>query len=291
MCIYLFFLLYFKKNDALEEVENNIPIENNNEYDPNHTIVATFNSISDVNNFCNTYNHANGYNGLKLGQRIKINNSKYYPYCYSSYVSKYWYIAGFDCECNKQASDGTIYDNGYGICLYPCYPIIENEASSTTAYFQLGNRPYFNSNIHQNILPAMCGYLIDILGDHLINRNVLLANNEDNEGFSKSYMWTTSYSTILSITQLIGKYPNSMCTVYDDGEAIYYLPLFKFISCFDIPDPEYNNNTNRMSRGIWNNRYICYFNATYGIDRDPQFNLFNREVSNTATIFPMIYIR
>ena len=277
----------------MEEVENNIPIENNNEYDPNHTVVATFNSISDVNNFCNRYNHDNGYNGLKLGQRIKINNSKYYPYSYyDQYLSKHWYIAGFDCERNKQASDGTIYDNGYGICLYPCYPIIENEDSSTKTTFQLGNKPYFNSNIHQNILPAMCSYLIDILGDHLINRNVLLANNVDDEWFSKSYTWTTSYSTILSITQLIGKYPNIMCTVYDDGEAIYHLPLFKFISCFDIPDQRYNpSNPGRMSRGIWNNQYICYFNATYGTDRDPQFNLFNYNASNTAAICPMIYIR
>ena len=52
MCIYLFFLLYFKKNDALQEIENNIPVKvPNDQYDNNHTIVATFNSISDVNNF------------------------------------------------------------------------------------------------------------------------------------------------------------------------------------------------------------------------------------------------
>ena len=46
-------------NDALQDVENNIPLPNNSEYDPNHTLITTFNSISDTNNFCNNYNHDN----------------------------------------------------------------------------------------------------------------------------------------------------------------------------------------------------------------------------------------
>ena len=99
-------------NDALEEIEGNIstPVPNNTMYDSNHTIVATINSTADADNFCNKYNHANNYNGLKLGQIINIK--------YNNYTSQF-IIAGFDMESNRYASDGTLYDNGYGICLMP----------------------------------------------------------------------------------------------------------------------------------------------------------------------------
>lgn len=84
--------------DTLEEIENNIPLKNNSEYDPNHTLITTISSVSDANTFCNTYNHNNGYNGLKLGQRIQINDGVY---------NAAWIIAGFDLEAGNIAEDGT----------------------------------------------------------------------------------------------------------------------------------------------------------------------------------------
>ena len=96
----------------MEEIENSIPDDSigipNTLYDASEPIISTLSSVSDANIFCNKYNHNNGYNGLKLGQTIVINDGMY---------DMRWQIAGFDLEYKKYASDGTIRDNGYGICL------------------------------------------------------------------------------------------------------------------------------------------------------------------------------
>ena len=202
--------------DAIEEIENSII---NNNYDPNNTLIATFNTISDVDQFCNQYCHDNKYNGLKIGQKIRIK-------CGSNDV--YWYIAGFDCEYNHTASDGSIKDNGYGICLIPVGVLEEY------SMFHNSNSPigYANADIQKNMSQLLQNQLIKTLGSHLINRNVLLSNVVNpTTGLSTSYIWTTSYVTLMSGCQLTGeiaKYSNK----YDDGEANYKLPLFNYINFY-----------------------------------------------------------
>ena len=81
--------------------------------------------------------------------------------------------------------------------------------------------------MHTTTLPAVANNLKNVLGDHLINRNVLLGNSINTTKDTFSYIWTTSYCTLMSGCQLtgkIGEYWNS----YDDGEANYKLPLFDY---------------------------------------------------------------
>ena len=149
--------------DALEEIEENLP--DNTTGNPNdryNETVYTISSTTDADNFCNKYNHSNNYSGLALGQMIKINDGTY---------NAYWHIAGFDMEYNHTASDGTIKDNGYGICLIPVGGlslILWNNSYTHAAYI--------NSRAHTYYLPIVANNLKKVLGNHLINRNVLLGD-------------------------------------------------------------------------------------------------------------------
>ena len=220
----------------MEEIEGNIstPVPNNTMYDSNHTIVATINSTADADNFRNKYNHANNYNGLKLGQIINIK--------YNNYTSQF-IRAGFDMESNRYASDGTLYDNGYGICLIP----YSNLDGGTVWNTYSNATPYINSSMHTSTLPTMASKLQSVLGNHLINRNVLLSssidrsfeNNNTTGCCTNGYRWTTAYCTLLSLYQYTGfGMSRSNYNVggdyeigydlYGIGEANYMLPLFSF---------------------------------------------------------------
>ena len=219
--------------DAIEDIENALP-NVNDIYDPN-TIIATINSITDANQFCNTYNHNNGYNGLKLGQRIKINNSTYY-----SDSSKDWYIAGFDLEHNQIAADGSTYDNGYGIFLIPRSHII-NSANSTIS-FSWGNTtsdpitPIISSALHTSTIPTIASALQTVLGSCLVYRNVLLGSGIGSTypAYTNSYDWTKTFLSVMSVQQIlgIGYGADSIGNQYDTGEATYKLPLYNFRSPF-----------------------------------------------------------
>ena len=259
--------------DALEEIEEKLPLPNNSEYDPNHTLITTFNSTTDTNNFCNTYNHNNGYNGLKLGQRIQINDGTY---------NKAWYIAGFDCEADNIASDGTPNNNGYGICLFPEQYLVETYYDDRSGDWAT---TYIESYMHTTLLTEISSNLKNVLGDHLINRNVLLCNQK-----GSVYQWTTSFADLISVGQVTGTF-GVHYTIYDDGEANYRLPLFNHMY------PETKTTFTR-------NRYVSYFSGSsfcmYALNfsRTP-FLMYNPKGlisviysdSDTGSICPMIYIR
>ena len=238
-------------NDAIEEIENNLSSQS--EYDKNHSIVAIITSTSQADTFCNTYNHANGYNGLKLGQRIYIGDGTY---------NQLWYIAGFDCEYNTAAADGTLKSNGYGICLIPEIYVTEANWNNNGLYFinsfmpdvsSFSHTSYKQSTMHTSTLPTVANNLRNVLGNHLINRNVLLGSSVNltytptstNINGTNAYTWTTAYCTLLSPKQITGtyfsqKYKNGSdgsysytpqeysSNKYDDGEANYKLPLFNY---------------------------------------------------------------
>ena len=233
--------MLYLRNDAIEEIENNNKIVPNYLYDSNHTLIATFNSISDVNSFCNTYNHNNGYNGLQLGQKIRINhrisNESTRPD-----LTQDWEIVGFDTENNTVATDGTIKSNGYGILLNPVFSSYSNYsiwASSNNIA-----TPYISSIIHTQEFPTLAESLKEILGDHLINRNVLLGSSIDTSvdgGGTNACIWTTAYCTLPSLYQITGAYyyrrnlkqdsvynVNIKMNLNDIGEANYKIPLYAF---------------------------------------------------------------
>ena len=240
----------------------------NNRYDENHSIMATLSSTTDTNQFCNTYNHNNKYGNLKLGQIISI----YYS---GSYIR--WYIAGFDVESNKIASDGKSYDNGYGIALVP------ETAFSTSEWNDSNVRvSYMTSTMHTVTLPKISNDLKTVLGSHLINRNVLVGSNT-NDSATTAYRWTTTYATLMSIGQMTGNFAYNH-TKYDDGEANYKLPLFDYMN--------YDSKQFFYSRNYYGKDHNSNYYGAYGINPggNISYGLF-RNLGTNRPVRPLIYIR
>ena len=245
----------------MEEIEKEfLPDQSdpNSRYDASTVKTYTINSITDTNQFCNTYNHDNNYskNGndkLRLGDRIQINDGTY---------NKAWIIAGFDMEANNIADDGRANNNGYGICLIPETYVTEADWNSNGSYSINSFMPnvssfphtsYKQSTMHTSTLPTVANNLRNVLGNHLINRKVLLGSRVNltytptttSINGTNAYTWTTAYCTLLSPKQITGTYFSRKYTngsdgsysytpseyssnKYDDGEANYKLPLFNY---------------------------------------------------------------
>ncbi len=176
--------------------------------------IDTWSNASDVDNFLSVCNHDTGYYGATIGSIITIKDGTY---------NKQWVIAGFDCEKNHKASDGSIKDNGYGICLIP-------KASLCTAVWESRwstNNGYYGSEMNKTTLPAVATNLQKVLGNHLVQRNVLLSTGRDSNYHANAYTWTTAYCTLMSAGQVNGTFASNS-NKYDDGEANYKLPLFNY---------------------------------------------------------------
>lgn len=319
----MIFLYY----DALEEIENNLSSQS--EYDKNHSIVAIITSTSQADTFCNTYNHANGYNGLKLGQRIYIGDGTY---------NQLWYIAGFDCEYNTVAADGTIKSNGYGICLIP--EIYVTEANWSNGSYVISSfmpnvssfprTSYKQSTIHTSTLPTVANNLRNVLGNHLINRKVLLGSRVNltytptttSINGTNAYTWTTAYCTLLSPKQITGTYfsrkytngsdgsysytpPEYSSNKYDDGEANYKLPLFNYEKASMgtaywtrahagietfRPTDPDWDGTIRTAEQVW---YVFtdVIGSVAAARMHPTYNIWNDTDTGKGAVRPMIYIR
>lgn len=174
------------------------------------------------------------YNGLKLGQKIRINNSTYH-----SAIAKEWYIAGFDLEHNQIAADGSTYDNGYGIFLIPTSYIFNS--ADNTSKFDWGSpiTPIISSTLHTSTIPTIASALQTVLGSCLVYRNVLLGSGIGSTypAYTNSYNWTKTFLSVMSVQQIlgIGYGAGSIGNQYDTGEATYKLPLYNFISPFAFP--------------------------------------------------------
>ena len=228
--------------------------------------LGTWSSIEDVDNFLYSCCHDTGYYGATIGSYVTINDGTY---------NKQWIIAGFDCEHNRIASDESIYDNGYGICLIPKtslgnYVWDNNDTSNG----------YKGSEINTSTLPTVANNLKKVLGDHLIERNVLLSSAKDSSNhYASAYTWTTAHCTLMSMGQITGTF-NSNRNKYDDGEANYKLPIFNFT--------EYKTGSNFWSRGVWGRYGDGYYSAWYVYgDGSIDYNY----VGNTYGVRPLIYLR
>ena len=251
-------LLYFYHTDAIEELKNpptipdDTPTTANERYDSTKYL-GTWRSISDVDTFLSRFSHANDYKDgdveLALGNYVTIEDGTY---------NVDWMIAGFDMEHNQTAADGNKYDNGVGICLIP-------KTQVTTAAWNKSNTitgAYNSSTMHNTHLPNIVTKLKNVLGSHIVQRNVLLSSSVDggNE-YSNAYTWTTAYATLMSAGQMTGTFAANH-NKYDDGEANYKLPIFNHTG--------YKTGSGFWSRGVWGNtdgrRYYAWFVDSSGID-------------------------
>lgn len=175
--------------------------------------LGTWSSVSDVDNFLYSCCHDTGYYGATIGSYVTIKDGVY---------NKEWIIAGFDCEKNHKASDGNTKDNGYGICLIPKKSLGNYAWDSNSTI-----NGYNGSEMHKSTLPVVANNLRKVLGNHLVQRNVLLSNAADSNYYAKGYFWTTAYCTLMSTGQVTGTFASNR-NKYDDGEANYKLPLFNY---------------------------------------------------------------
>lgn len=271
----------------MNELEDKFIPDPNTEYDYPKSTIATFNSETDVAQFLNRYNHDNKYYGLKLGMYIQINDGIY---------NEKWKIVGFDCEYNRDAIDGSTYDNGYGICLLADndYGYGENKSKMPSVPYNTGsNKPYISSTIRTQTLPTIANNLKNVLGSHLIERNVLLGSKLVQDKGTTAYTWTKDYCTLMTIWQTFGSeeesagkfgtYDNADYNKYDIGEANYKLPIFNYESKF-FNDP-----------GIWyrGTTIIKKYNsdeyAQHAINSNLDYYYELASYNNYTT--PMIYIR
>lgn len=230
--------------------------------------LGTWNKASDVDTFLSRFNHNSFYSDgdttLALGNYVTIQDGTY---------NAIWEIAGFDMEHNQTAADGTVYDNGYGICLIPKV-YVTSDRWNTTATTSGG---YYSSYMHKTVLPGIVTNLNTVLGDNIVNRNVLLSNNVNSAtGFPSSATWTTAYSALMSYKQISDDPDTSGFEKFSNGEASYYLPLFIYEEYGDTSDFSWMRNPKGFS-------YVRVVTTS---------NTYNScSASDRRHIRPMIYIR
>lgn len=228
--------------------------------------LGTWSSVEDVNTFLDACNHVTGYYGATIGSYVTINDGTY---------NKEWIIAGFDCEHNKIATDGTTYYNGYGICLIPKKSLGNYIWSNQND--GLASNGYYYSTMNKTTLPAVANNLKNVLGDHLVLRNVLLSNDRDSGYYTSGYRWTTAYCTLMSAGQITGTFASNS-NRYDDGEANYKLPLFNYET--------WSFDELAWLRGLHNKRSNL---GVYCITTSGDLN--KRDCDNSGGLRPLIYIR
>ena len=275
-------VLYSMLFDALTEFEYILDPPNEREY--SSTDLGTWSSISDAYTFLNRFNHGTNYKDgdtkLSVGNYVTIQDGTY---------NATWVIAGFDMEHNQTAADGTVYDNGYGICMIPVSYLQSatwNETDTLTG-------GYMSSTMHTTHLPTVVNNLQTVLGDHIVNRNVLLSSSVDssNNYYSKAYTWTTSYATLMSVGQMTGefaKYRNK----YDDGEANYKLPLFNYEDYYILNHQFWTRNISGYSaESNVNFAYIIW--SAYGSDGLINVGRVSEVGQSILTHYvrPLIYLR
>ena len=222
-----------------------------------------------MDTFFSRFNRSTGYKDgntkLRVGNYVTIQDGTY---------NAIWEIAGFDMESNQDAADGTMFDNGYGICMIPQTQL--NTATWNVSRTLVG--AYMSSTMHTTHLPNTVTKLQTILGSHLIQRNVLLSSSVDSNYHSNAYTWTTAYATLMSIGQMTGTF-TANSNKYDDGEANYKLPIFN--------SKDFKTGSHFWSRGVWGANItdgnVWYVNGGGGVG--------GTIVDNTIGVRPLIYLR
>ena len=182
-------------------------------------------------------------------------------------------IAGFDMEYNQTAADGTVYNNGLGICFIP-------KTHVTTGQWNTSNTTeggYKSSYVHTTVLPGIVTKLQNVLGSHIVQRNVLLSSST-NGNISNAYTWTTAYATLMSIGQMTGTFAENW-NKYDDGEANHMLPIFNYT--------DFKTGSAFWSRCIWGH-HNSYYRAWCVNNGGSIVDAYSHD---TLGVRPLIYLR
>ena len=182
---------------------------------------GTFTSLSAVEQFLSDHGVSTGlFNDLYLGDYFKVQDGTY---------NVEWEIAGFDTYYQK---GDTAFTNHH-IALIPKTNLLTskmNDTNDTTG-------GYYNSYMHQSVIPTIDTNLATILGNHLLARRALLSNamNKDltsgagagRMGSTTGWDWYTVKSCLMSEVAVYGSKVFSS-SFHDIGEDCERLPIFQF---------------------------------------------------------------
>lgn len=144
--------------------------------------------------------------------------------------NKAWEIAAFDWYLNKGDSALTTHH----LVLFP-------KENLTTSYMNSTNTTeggYYNSYMHQTVIPQVNTNLTRALGNHLFERRALLSNAidatgqsnacgiSDWKGCSSAWSWYSVKACLMSEVAMYGA--SLFGNIYDVGEDCMKLPLFSF---------------------------------------------------------------
>ena len=184
--------------------------------------LGTFSSVSDVESFLTAHKVSSGvFEDLYIGDYFKIQDGTY---------NVNWAIAGFNTYRHKGDTNFT----NHHIALIPQQPLLTskmNDTNDTTG-------GYYNSYMHQTVIPAIDTNLTRVLGSHLLSRRAMLTTGINKDitssayagwsGSSKTWDWYTVKSCLMSEVAVYGSIVNSS-SPFDVGEDCERLPIFHFI--------------------------------------------------------------
>ena len=182
---------------------------------------GTFTSLSAVEQFLSDHGVSTGlFNDLYLGDYFKVQDGTY---------NVEWEIAGFDTYYQK---GDTAFTNHH-IALIPKTNLLTskmNDTNDTTG-------GYYNSYMHQSVIPTIDTNLATILGNHLLARRALLSNAMNKDltsgagagwmGSTTNWGWYTVKSCLMSEVAVYGSKVFSS-SFHDIGEDCERLPIFQF---------------------------------------------------------------
>ena len=182
---------------------------------------GTFLSVSAVENFLTAHKVSSGvFEDLYLGDYFRLQDGTY---------NVEWEIAGFDTYYQK---GDTAFTNHH-IALIPKTNLLTskmNDTNDTTG-------GYYNSYMHQSVIPTIDTNLATILGNHLLARRALLSNAMNKDltsgagagwmGCTTGWDWYTVKSCLMSEAAVYGSKVFSS-SFHDVGEDCERLPIFQF---------------------------------------------------------------
>lgn len=182
---------------------------------------GTFASLSAFEQFLSDHGVSTGlFTDLYVGDYFKIQDGTY---------NVDWEIAGFDTYYQK---GDTAFTNHH-LALIPKTNIITskmNDTNDTTG-------GYYNSYMHQTVIPTIDTKLATILGSHLLSRRALLSNTMNKDlascagsgwmGCTTEWSWYTVKSCLMSEVAVYGSTVFSS-SFHDVGEDCERLPIFSF---------------------------------------------------------------
>ncbi len=183
--------------------------------------LGTFSSVSEVEAFLAEHGVSTGvFNDLYLGDYFTLKDGTY---------NKEWEIAGFDTYLHKGDTELTKHH----IALIP-------KVNLLTSYMNATNDTtgaYYNSYMHQTVIPQVDTNMAKVLGTHLLERRAILANTMNKDiasgagsgwsGGSSEWAWYTVKSCLMSEVAVYGSKVFSS-SFRDVGEDCERLPIFQF---------------------------------------------------------------